>query len=101
MVTPGWIGRDLQIFPDILSAIRLPDWYSENAKESAFEIMYPLDFVPEDSPEQVQAMEEFIEDIVNSTGCNYRKVSIKDDWKMTAPVEEKNLKKYLYNVSCQ
>ncbi|KAK0511028.1 hypothetical protein JMJ35_006580 [Cladonia borealis] len=41
-------------------------------------------------------MEDFIKDMSQSTNCTYRKISIRDDWQETAPVEEKDLRKYLY-----
>lgn len=99
MDTPAWFGRDLQTFPDVLGALRLAESEPGSSMEPPLEILYPSDFMPEDSPEQVQAMEDFIKDMVKSMGCTYRKISIREDWQKTAPVEEKDLRQYLYNVS--
>lgn len=63
------------------------------------EILYPSDFTPDESPEQIQAMEDFLSDITAATASTWRKVSIKDDWWRTAPVDETDLNQYLYYVS--
>ena len=55
--------------------------------------------MPEGNPEQVNAMEEFIDDMSRFGGCTHRQVSIQEDWQKTAPVEEKDLQVYLHNVS--
>ena len=57
--------------------------------------------MPKGSPEQVKAMEDFIEDLSTYGGCTHRQISIQQDWQKTAPVEEKDLQEYLYNVSLQ
>ena len=97
--TTAWFGRDLGTFPDVLSVLRQAESESQAPQEPPFEILYPTDFIPEENPEQVKAMEDFIKDMTQSTKCTYRKISIRDDWQETAPVEEKDLRKYLYDVS--
>jgi neutral trehalase len=94
------MGRDLGIFPHILRALHLsgPKAEPEFAEKSHVEILYPTDFIPKDSPDQEQAMEDLIEDMVESSGCAYRKISIKEDWRKTSSVGEKDLQQYLYNV---
>lgn len=96
--TPAWVGRDLNIFPDVLSVLRPPEREARSLKNNTVEILYPIDFMPEHCPEQVKAMKGFIEDLEKSPGCTYRQISIKEDWQRTAPVEEKNLHEYLYSV---
>ncbi|KAJ5753679.1 uncharacterized protein N7511_007832 [Penicillium nucicola] len=97
--TPAWMGRDLEMFPHILRALHLPGPKAEFSKESSVEILYPTDFIPDNSPGQEQAMVDFIEDLTKSTGCDHRRISIKEDWQKTAPVAEKDLQQYLYNTT--
>ena len=89
------------MFPDVLSVLRQAESESQTPKEPPFEILYPTDFIPKENPGQVKAMEDFIKDMAQSTEYTYRQISIRDDWQGTAPVEEKNLRKYLYNVSSE
>ncbi len=96
--TPAWLGRDLQLFPNVLNVLRPTGSEPRLSKTSSFDILYPVDFMPEGNPEQVEAMEVFINDMVESSGCSYRKISIREDWHKTAPVEEKDLREYLYQV---
>lgn len=44
-------------------------------------------------------MTNFIYDMSKSGECQHQKISIQEDWEKTAPVEEKDLQKYLHNVS--
>ena len=96
--TPAWFGRDLNMFPHVLSVLRQVESEPQTAYEPPFEILYPTDFIPEGDYQQVKAMEDFIKDVSQSTNCTYRKISIRDDWQETAPVEEKDLRQYLYCV---
>lgn len=100
MDTPGWLGRNIEDFPRVLATLSLDMKQPQTSPTSLpVEVLYPGDFVPEDSPEQTHAMENFLSDITSATGGTWRKVSIKDDWQMTAPVDEKDLDQYLYHVS--
>lgn len=99
--TPAWLGRDLEMFPDVLSVLRQAESEPQTPKEPPHEILYPIDFIPEENTEQVKAMEDFIKDMTQSTDCVYRKISIRDDWRETAPVEEKDLHEYLYSVGSE
>jgi hypothetical protein len=99
MDTPGWLGRDLEVFPHLLKALRLDHPKPQNPKELPCEILYPEDFMPKDNPNQVEIMEHFIADISKAMGCTYRKISLQNEWKESAQVEEKDLRQYLYNVS--
>lgn len=101
MDTPALLGRDLSTFPKVLKVLQLAELATSDSKKPPFEILYPRDFMPKDSPEQVNAMKEFIEDMSKSGGCTHRQISIQEDWKKTAPVEEKDLQEYLRNVSFQ
>jgi hypothetical protein len=100
MDTPGWLGRNLEDFPLVLNALSL-DIKEPRPNSTALpvEILYPSDFTPDNSPDQTQAMKDFLSDITAATGSTWRKVSIKDDWRRTAPVDEKDLNQYLYYVS--
>jgi len=100
MDTPGWLGRNLEDFPRVLNALSL-DMKEPRPYPTALpvEILYPSDFTPDNSPEQIQAMKDFLSDITAATGTTWRNVSIKDDWRRTAPVDEKDLNQYLYYVS--
>ena len=86
------------MFPAVLSVLRRTELEPQISEEPPIEILYPTDFMPENNPEQVKAMEDFIDDMTKSTEWTYRKVSIRDDWLETSPVEEKDLQKYLYSV---
>lgn len=92
------MGRDLGIFPHILRALHPPESKAELASASSVEILYPTDFIPKNSPSQEQAMDDFIKDMVKSTECAHRRISIKEDWAKASPVGEKDLEQYLYNV---
>jgi len=95
--TPTWFGRDLSLFPDVLRSLQPDAPASSNGKPK--HIFYPRDFALQDThPEQIEAVGEFIKDIANASGCTYSSISIHDDWKATAPVEEKDLQQYLCNV---
>ena len=89
---------DLELFPNVLSVLRQAEPEPQTPKEPPFEILYPTDFMPQEDSEQARAMKEFIKDMTQSTQCIYRQISIRDDWLETAPVEEKDLLEYLYNV---
>lgn len=97
MDTPALLSRDLSIFPRVLEALQ-PTAPIQNSKKGPFKILYPQDFIPDDSPEQVGAMEAFIQDISKSGDCTLQRISIREDWQKTAPVEEKDLREYLFNV---
>ena len=99
MDTPALLGRDLLTFPKVLKVMQFAEPTISYSKKPSFEILYPRDFMPEDSPEQVNAMEDFIEDMCKSGGCAHRQISIQEDWRKTAPVEEKEFQEYLRNVS--
>lgn len=99
MDTPGWLGRNLEDFPRVLNALSL-DMKEHKPFPTVLpvEILYPSDFTPNNSPEQIQAMKDFLSDITAATDSTWRSVSIKDDWRRTAPVDEKDLNQYLYYV---
>jgi hypothetical protein len=100
MDTPAWFGRDLQVFPDVFRTLHDVDEIDmQLSTEDPLEILYPTDFLPVDNSEQLRAMEDFLEDTTKATGRSYRYISIQEDWQKTAPVEEKDLHQYLYNVS--
>ncbi|KAL8670095.1 MAG: hypothetical protein Q9168_005340 [Polycauliona sp. 1 TL-2023] len=85
------------MFPRVLKVIQPTKPTTSSSKDLAFEILYPQDFIPEDSPDQVLAMKAFIKDIGETTNCSHRQISIHEDWRKTAPVEEKDLRQYLYH----
>ncbi|KAI1258681.1 amidase signature domain-containing protein [Xylariaceae sp. FL1019] len=98
--TPGWIGRDLNIFPDLIRV--LSDASSEESPEKSaapLTILYPEDFLPLDSPDQVDAMKDFIHDAEKNKGYMHRMISIHDDWHSSSPVPNKDLRDYLYNMT--
>lgn len=97
--TPALLGRDLLTFPRVLKALQSEQLIESSSKKPSFEMLYPRDFIPEDSPEQANAMESFINHMCKFGGCSQRKISIWEDWQKTAPVEEKDLREYLHNVS--
>ena len=99
MDTPALLGRNLTTFPKILKILQPANPTISYSKKPPFEILHPRDFMPEDTPVQVKAMEYFIEDMCKSGGCTHRQISIQEDWQKTAPVEEKDLQEYLRNVS--
>ncbi|KAH7312544.1 amidase signature domain-containing protein [Stachybotrys elegans] len=100
MDTTAWIGRDLKIFPAILQAVSDPPARTVQAENaSPTRILYLLDFEPQDSPEQVKAMEILLTAIDNSSGNTHQKTSIHDDWSNTAPVDEKDLRQYLRELT--
>jgi hypothetical protein len=74
------------------------DSYVRPNQEDQLQILYPTDFIPENDPEQIKAMEKFLNDICKATGSWCRRISIQQDWRDSSPVEEKDLNKYLYNV---
>ena len=86
-------------FPKVMKVLQLAESMISYSKKPSFEILYPRDFMPKDSPEQVNAMKGFIEDMCDSGGCTHRQISIQEDWQKTAPVEEKDLQESLRNVS--
>lgn len=96
---PALLTRDVTILPRVLKVLQLPKPTASMPNKPDLEILYPRDFVPEDCPEQVDAMEAFLKDISEATNCKYRQISIHEDWQKTAPVEEKDLRQYLYYVS--
>uniref|UniRef100_A0A8H7K2H6 Amidase domain-containing protein n=1 Tax=Bionectria ochroleuca TaxID=29856 RepID=A0A8H7K2H6_BIOOC len=97
--TPAWFGRNLELFPNVLGALTgLPVDKSAAAKPPSA-ILYPTDFAPADSPDQIEAMERLLEDLATASDCNYTRVSIENDWAETGPTEERSLYQYLYNVT--
>ena len=96
--TPALLGRDLTTFPKLLKVLQLTEPIASESKKASFEMLYPKDFMPEGYAEQVSAMEDFIDDMSRFGGCTHRQISIYEDWKKTAPVEEKDLHAYLHNV---
>lgn len=98
--TPGFVGRDLTLFPGILRVLEQSlEQSSTWRRDLPRTIIYPTDFIPNDCPEQTAAMDEFLHDISSATGSDYKKVSIKEDWRQFAPVGEKDLTQYLSKVS--
>jgi hypothetical protein len=96
--TSAWVERDLQLFSNVLNVLRSTESEPRLSKTSSFDILYSVDFMSEGNLEQVEAMEVFINDMVESSGCSYRKIFIREDWHKTAPVEKKDLREYLYQV---
>ncbi|KAH8812887.1 amidase signature domain-containing protein [Xylogone sp. PMI_703] len=99
MDTPGWLGRNLEIFPHLVKALRRSEPKPQQSKESLCEVLYVDDFIPKDHQNQVDMMKHFITDISKVIGCTYRKISLQDEWRVSAPIEEKDLQKYLYNTT--
>ena len=98
--TPGFVGRDLTLFPGLLRVLGQSLQQSSTSRRSLpRSIIYPTDFIPDDCSEQAAAMDSFLHDISSATGSNYKKISIQKDWRQFAPVEEKNLTQYLSKVS--
>lgn len=85
------------IFPKVLEVLQ-PAKPMTNSKKGSFKTLYPQDFIPEDGPDQVGAMETFIQDISKFGDCILQRISIGEDWQKTAPVEERDLREYLFNV---
>ena len=71
MDTLGFLGRDVEILPDVFRVL-----HSSTAKQDdqitgsgdALEILYPTDFTPQDNPGQPRAMESFLDKIKKATG---------------------------------
>lgn len=104
MDTPDLLGRDLDIFPDVFRVLNPSSAEQEGQAHfhgNALEILYPTDFAPQDNPEQIGAMENFLDTSSKATGRIYRSISIHEDWRKTANVEEKDLHQYLYNVGIE
>lgn len=99
MDTPALLGRDLSIIPRVLKALQFLEPSEAASKESSNTIFYPQDFIPKDCPEQVEAMKTFIDDMCRFGGRRQESISIREDWEKTAPVDEKDLQQYFYNVS--
>lgn len=102
MDTPGLLGRDLEIFPDVFRVLNPSSAEQECRAQlhgDALEILYPTDIIPRNNAEQIQAMDHFLESINRVTGCPYRTISLHEDWRKMAPVDKKELHRYLYNVS--
>ena len=97
--TPALLGKDLSIFEKVLSTLHPSKGTNSSLMKRPYKILYPQDFLPQDASNQVDAMESFINDICDTEGCCSQKISIWEDWRKTAPVEEKDLHQYLYNVS--
>ncbi|KAI1131680.1 amidase signature domain-containing protein [Nemania abortiva] len=98
--TPAWMGKDLDMFPHVFRA--LSDTDSTNPGNGASlepSILYPTDFIPSDSQEQVDAMEDFLDSLGKAMGVKSKMVSIHDDWSKTSPVDEKDLRQYLYELT--
>ena len=91
MDVPAWFGRDLQVFRKVLKALLPSTPEPRSLSKQSMEIIYPTDFQPEESPEQVAAMEGFIKDLASATGATFRHVSIQEDWQKSTTVEEKGL----------
>lgn len=51
MDTPALLGRDLLTFPKVLNVLQLAEPILPYPKKPPCEILYPRDFMPEDSPE--------------------------------------------------
>ncbi|PCH02332.1 Amidase [Penicillium occitanis (nom. inval.)] len=101
MDTPGLLGRDREIFPDVFRDLNPSSAEQESRGHlhgDPLEILCQTDFVPQDNPEQIGAMENFLDSISKATGRIYRSISIHEDWRKTAPVEEEDLHQYLYNL---
>ncbi|KAI0101049.1 amidase signature domain-containing protein [Nemania sp. FL0031] len=98
--TPAWMGRDLNMFPHVFRALSDADLInSGNVASPTPCILYPTDFIPSDSQEQVNAMEEFLDSLGKSMGVKSKTISIHHDWSKTAPVAEKNLHQYLHELT--
>ncbi|KAK2737897.1 hypothetical protein FQN57_007348 [Myotisia sp. PD_48] len=98
MDTPGWLARDLRIFPGIFEALNSGE-ATNSVTGDILEILYITDFLPVDNPTQLKAMDDFLDDISRASGSPHRKVSILEDWQKSTPVEEKNLHRYLHNLT--
>ncbi|KAJ3564184.1 hypothetical protein NPX13_g7932 [Xylaria arbuscula] len=98
--TPAWIGRDLGIFPHVCGA--LADGALDNLSNRTSpmrSILYPTDFIPPEAKAQVEAMDDFLDDVSKSMGVKTEKISIHDDWSKSSPVAEKDLHKYLFKLT--
>ncbi|PYI09918.1 hypothetical protein BO78DRAFT_467417 [Aspergillus sclerotiicarbonarius CBS 121057] len=102
MDTSAWMGRDLQMFPAVCrllhSNTRMAEIYRSLPIEGPVEILYPTDFFPDNS-EQLQVTQDFLAPVTRATGSSFRQIPIHEDWRETAPVEEKDLHQYLYNLT--
>ncbi|PVH68460.1 amidase signature enzyme [Cadophora sp. DSE1049] len=96
MDTPAWFGRDLGLFPEMFKAISLNEDCDEAPADFPLKILYATDFMPQDKPDQVIEMRNFINDLAISAGGICQEISIADDWKSSSPVDEKDLRQFLY-----
>jgi hypothetical protein len=98
MDTPGWLGRDLGLFPTVLKTVRESSAVVASFRTETVEILCPIDFSLGIDATQNSAFDAFLDDVFKQTGIQHRKISIKDDWRTSPPVDEKDLDIYLKEV---
>ena len=94
--TVGLMGRDLTKFHDFTAV-----WLGENATTKTIrspKIIVPTDFFNNVSTITTAVINSFITDLERSLNTVADRVSIADVWSKSAPVNEKNITTYLYNV---
>ncbi|KAI1819342.1 amidase [Xylaria intraflava] len=100
---PGFFGRDLARFPEILSV-----WYGKSpmlipsSEKSVTKILYPKDYLPTPHAGQTAVIEEFVTALETSLDVKRSSVSIAELWKEHLPdgPEHDDISKYLETAGC-
>lgn len=98
MDVPAWFARDLTIFPQVLDALKLYDHQSSGGEQRQIEILYIEDFIPEGNIGQQDAVTDFLRSIESAVKAPIRRINIHNAWRNSAPVDEKDLRQFLYEV---
>ncbi|KAL9080628.1 MAG: hypothetical protein Q9159_007560 [Coniocarpon cinnabarinum] len=99
MDTPAWFGRDLGLFPAILDALSADKPASGMMSSSGVDVICPTDLIADPHPKQMKEFQKFLDDITKVTGQAPRYVSVNEDWKNSALVENTDLNHYLHNTT--
>ncbi|KAJ9664016.1 hypothetical protein H2198_000519 [Neophaeococcomyces mojaviensis] len=96
---PAWFARDLTIFPQVLDALKLYDHQSSGGEQRQIEILYIEDFIPEGNIGQQDAVTDFLRSIESAVKAPIRRINIHNAWRNSAPVDEKDLRQFLYETT--
>ncbi|KAH7092427.1 amidase signature domain-containing protein [Paraphoma chrysanthemicola] len=96
---PSFFGRDINPFKHFAQS-----WYGgfianqAEGRNHPWQIIYPTDYLPTENLDQMRGLDYFVGELATFLSVEPRKLSISQEWKDSAPIQENSLPTYMQNV---
>jgi hypothetical protein len=97
--SPSLFGRNIHTFNNFVQS-----WYgasikSQDRSNRPWRIVYPVDYLPVSNHDQARVFDEFVGDLAAYLEVEPEILSIAETWRQAPPTEERDISKYMENVS--